>query len=246
VARQAEQIDVAHFQQMHVGRTVRRVADLAPFGSHRLVLVNERSPLVGVAVVANLILSHRSAQLVRPLCAVRIMAIRTLHETFIHAVPEWHRELRTLLLMAAVAELRLGFDQQEFARRGVVGGMAGGARNIAPGVQRVDRMELLRTAGVATQALRVDCLGSRLGKKEEFGSIRRVCYVVGCRTVARFTALLCRTAACVVRGLPMPRLLPTFIFRSVAVLARVGTRIAAGGRLRNGILLGLGWKAPQP
>jgi hypothetical protein len=132
MAREAKQIYIAHLEQMDVRRAVRRMAYGAAFDPRWLVLVYEWPALVGVAGIANLIFSHRSAQLMWPFSSMGVMAIGTLDEPFIHAMPEWHRELRFLLLMAGIAKRRLRLHQQELARLGVVRRMARRAGDIVP------------------------------------------------------------------------------------------------------------------
>jgi hypothetical protein len=124
VARQAEQIHIAHLEQVEIGRAMRRVAYGATFDSNRLMLVYEWPALIDVAVIADLVLSDRSAQLMRLFGAVRVMAIGALDQAFVHTVPKGHRELRTLLLVAPIAKRRLTLYQQEFSRFRVVRRMA--------------------------------------------------------------------------------------------------------------------------
>ena len=66
--------------------------------------------------------------------AVRIVAIRALHEAFVHAVLGRHIELRAHRGVAGVAELALLLRQQIFRRGRMVDGVAAGAGHI---VQRV-------------------------------------------------------------------------------------------------------------
>jgi hypothetical protein len=88
------------------------------------MLVYEWTALIDVAVIADLVLSDRSAQLMRLFGAVRVMAIGALDQAFVHTVPKGHRELRTLLLVAPIAKRRLTLYQQEFSRFRVVRRMA--------------------------------------------------------------------------------------------------------------------------
>ena len=114
VALQAEQVDVAQFQHVRIWSAVHQMAGLATIHLYRLVFEYKRSLLVRVASEANRILTGRSANLMGPHCAVRVMAIGALDQAFIHSMVEWHIELSFLRKMARVAELGLGFHQQEF------------------------------------------------------------------------------------------------------------------------------------
>src|ERR1700683_837509 len=96
VAGKAEQVHVAHFEQMYVRRAVRRMARDAAFDLHWLVLVNKWTALIFVAVIANRVHRRGAAQLVRTLGAVGIVAIRALYESFVHAVGDGQLEVRLL------------------------------------------------------------------------------------------------------------------------------------------------------
>ena len=111
MARQAEQVHIAHLEQVNVGRAVRRVAYDAAFDPHRLMLVDEWPAFIGVAVIADLAFRDRSAQLVRSFRAVRVMAIGALDQAFVHAMSKRHRKLGSLLLVARVTKLRLRLHQ---------------------------------------------------------------------------------------------------------------------------------------
>ena len=74
----------------------------------------------------------------RPLGAVRVMAIGALDEPFVHAMPKRHGELRLLLLMAGIAKLRLRLDQEKLAGLRVVRRMARSTRDVALGMQGID------------------------------------------------------------------------------------------------------------
>ena len=59
-----------------------------------------------------------------------IVAITAGHESFIDTMLEGHRELRSDIGVAAVAEFGLAFRQQEFRRRGFVDGVTLGASDV--------------------------------------------------------------------------------------------------------------------
>ena len=111
VALQAQEINVANAQHVRVGTAVRDMTRLAALNLHRFVLKNERPLFVRVAGKTNLVLRRRCAHLLWPRCAMRIVAIRALHQPFVHAMMKGHLKLGLLLQVAAVAKLRLLFDQ---------------------------------------------------------------------------------------------------------------------------------------
>jgi hypothetical protein len=131
------------------------------------MFVYEWPARIDVAVIADLILSYGSAQLMRSFGAMRVVAIGAVDEPFVHAMAKRHRELRPLLLMAPIAELRLRLHQQEFPRFRMVCRMARSAGDIVPGMQRIDDVQLLGATRMAAQALGVDRFRTCLCEKEE-------------------------------------------------------------------------------
>ena len=81
----------------------------ATLNLHWFMLENERSLFVGVAGVANSILSCRSAHLLRSSRAMHVVTIGTLNQPFVDTMMKGHLELGLLLQMAGVAKLRLFF-----------------------------------------------------------------------------------------------------------------------------------------
>lgn len=59
MALQAQQIDVAQFEQVRIGRSVRGVTGLAALDLHDFMLKDEWSLLVGMALEANRVLRRR-------------------------------------------------------------------------------------------------------------------------------------------------------------------------------------------
>ena len=143
MALQAKHVDVAELQQMRVGRTVRDMAGGAAFDFHGGVFEYEGAVLVDVALEADGVLRGRHADLLGQLRAVGIVAIGALHQAFVHAMAERHRELRLLLEVAGVAKLRLSLDQQELLRLCVVRGMAGNAAHFILMMKRVRGLHVL-------------------------------------------------------------------------------------------------------
>lgn len=142
MALQAQYVDVTHLEQVRIGRAMRRMAHLAALDLHNLVFKDEWALLVRVALEADRVLCGRDTQLMWLRCAVGVMAIRTLNQAFVHAMVEWHLELRFLLQMAGVTKFRLSLDEQELRAAGVMDGMTGCARHIVLGVQRINRLHV--------------------------------------------------------------------------------------------------------
>ena len=90
----------------------------------RQMLENEWSLLIGMAGVADRIPCCRRPQIFADEPAVRIVAIRTINEPFLHAVVEGHIELWLDLLVTGVAKSRLSLDQEELIHQPLVRRMA--------------------------------------------------------------------------------------------------------------------------
>lgn len=118
---QAEDIEVAGFEQMWIGGAMRRMARLAALWLVGLMFENEGPLLVGVAREADRIPRSRRPKLLPDESAMSVMAIRAFDQPFFDTVVEGHVELRFHLQVAGVAELGLCFHEQELICRGVVG-----------------------------------------------------------------------------------------------------------------------------
>lgn len=143
MALQAEQVDVAQFQHVGIWSTVRQMACLASIDLYGRMLVHKRPLLVRVALEADRILRGGGLHLLGLDCAVRIVAVRALDQTFVHTMMERHVELRLLLQMTCVTKFRLRLDQQVFFFHCMVRGMARSAAHVISSVHRIDRVHLL-------------------------------------------------------------------------------------------------------
>src|SRR5208282_734039 len=126
------------------------MATAAAFGLHRHMLVDERSLLIGMALVANRIAARQSPQLPYGGCPMRVMAVTALNYSLIDAVVIRLGEIRFRRGMAAVAELRRALDQQVFTFFGVMGRMAVQAAHVTAGMSRFPEMRLRMTVAVAS------------------------------------------------------------------------------------------------
>ena len=137
------------------------------------MLEHKRTLFVRVALEADGVLRGRSPHLMRFHCSMNVVAIAALDQSFIHAMMERHVELGFLLEMARVAELRLHFPQKEFFCLRMMRGMAGDAAHIIFRVLGINRIHVLGTAGVASQAASVNFLCGCLPEEEQHGGIGR-------------------------------------------------------------------------
>lgn len=129
------------------------MARFAAFCLDRLMFENERSLLVRVAGDANAIPCCGRSKLLADESAMRVMAIRTLHQAFFHTMMKRHIELRFFVQMAAV-ELRLLLDQQKLLRARMMGGMATQAAQVVFAMSGARKIRLVLARRMAIQAAR--------------------------------------------------------------------------------------------
>src|ERR1039457_3885421 len=128
-------------QQLSVHGAVRVVTGLAALHPHRRMLVDERPALVHVALQAGLLvpqgLLHHAGTLAHAPrwgeCAVRVVAIRTLHEALVHAMLGGHVELRANGGVAHVTKLVLLLGQKILGSGRMVNRVATGAGHVIQG-----------------------------------------------------------------------------------------------------------------
>lgn len=147
VARQAELIDRAVFQQTGVRGSMRRVTSRAAFGLDGRVFVSKRPLLVDVALDARCIGAGRQACLLCLKTAVRVVTITATHRAFQNFVMERHRELRLNLVVTTRAQLRVVRLQHANSRKAGLLGIRRGhehvrAGNVAAFLVRVRRVTI--------------------------------------------------------------------------------------------------------
>lgn len=189
MARQAQEVDVAQFQKVRIGRAVRRVARLATLDFHYLVLEDKRSLFVRVALKAREVLRGRTAQLVRPDSAMRIMTVSALDEPLIHAVVERHFKLRSFLKMAGVTELRLALHEKKLLDGGMMGRMAVDTTHLVAGMLRAQGIGMLGVFCVAIEAALIHFFGCRFIEAEDFCGVGGIGNMGRTRSVTGFTAV---------------------------------------------------------
>jgi hypothetical protein len=156
MALQAQQVYIAQLQHVRIRPAVHQMAGLAPVNLHRLMLEYKRPLFVCVARETDRILRGRRPYLLGLHGAVRIVAVRALQQALVHAVVERHIEFGLLREVAGIAKLGLRLHQHEIRVFPVVRRMAGNATDLVSRVLGVDRIHVLRAAGVAAQAARVN------------------------------------------------------------------------------------------
>ena len=143
MALQTEHVHQAHIEQPGIGGSVRRVATGAALCLHRHVLVDERSLLIDVALVANGVSARQGSHLPHCRRPVRVVAVVALHQALVDPVVIRFGEIRLGRSVASVTQLRLLLDQQVTAFLGVMGRVAVQTANIAAGVGGLRKMRLL-------------------------------------------------------------------------------------------------------
>src|SRR3984957_19169725 len=113
VALQAQQVYIAQLQHVRIRSAMHQVAGLAAVNLYGLVLEYKRPLLVRMACEADRILRGRGSHLLGPHCAVRIMAVSTLDEPFVHSMMERHVEFGLLRQVARITKLGLRLHQHE-------------------------------------------------------------------------------------------------------------------------------------
>ena len=154
---------------------MRGVAPKAPLRLHRGMLVNERPTRLRVALSADRILICRGLQVVVSEGAVRIVAVRALHEAFIHPVVEGHIEGRLDVCVALKAKDRLFDLEQNSLGRSLMHGVASETAHIGLGVGR--SKEVRMRSCVAAQACGIGGFGVGCGKIQDFGLVAARLYM---------------------------------------------------------------------
>ena len=135
MATDAQKIDLVEPEQALIRRAVGRMADCAAL-EFRLMLVNEGSLFLCVALVADLVSRRIRAQLLRAERPVRIVAIVTLDQSFGYPMVERPRKFRPHAHVAGVAEVGRLLFHQVLAFLGMVRRVAIGAPYAVRQVQR--------------------------------------------------------------------------------------------------------------
>jgi len=165
----AQRVDIRHVQQPRVLRAMRGVAPQAPLRLHRGMLVDERPTRLRVALGADRILIGRGLQVVVSEGAVRIVAVRTFHEAFIHSVVEGHIERRLDVCVALEAKGRLFGLEQDSIGNSLMDSVAANAAYVGLGVGRPEEVGV--SSCVTTQTGGIHGFGAGCGEIEYFGLV---------------------------------------------------------------------------
>lgn len=157
---------------------------------------------------------------------MRIVAIRTLHQSLFHAVMEGHIELRLHFHVAAVAEIRLSFGKQELIRFSLMRRMATQTAQIILAMRRSREIRMVLPRTVTFQASLIDFLRRCLLETKDLRRVPWIIHVVACGTVTCFASLSSGATLLVQGSLPMWTFLEILVNVFVAVLARVWTNIS--------------------
>ena len=227
MALATDRVHIGAVEKVWIFPSVRKVAGDAALALHGAVLINERTGSFGVAPDTKGILRDGRAAALHFVCAMRVVTIGTLNQSFIHLVVDGHGELRLDIGVAFVTEGRLRRFEQRLHLT-VVNVVAADATYIAPGVVRVAKPPVVRQ--VALQALSVHFFCAFIGGIEDFGF------------VAAFRMRLARAVA-ILTSYPVAALHPGRFEMGITgkvlgdLLVAGGASVNARGILRSCVLL---------
>lgn len=191
-----------------------------------------------MALEADQVLRRRSPQLPGQESAVRVVAVRALHQAFVDAVMEGPGELLLLVEVAAVAERRLACFQEELALFRVMRIVTVRAGYPVLEVHGTRVVTVFLAILMAAKAARADFLGGGVLESKNFGLVSATVYVSFAWSVTRLAAMpfgaLLGIQRCYVVGRIFKILVETLarhVF--VASLAGLAAHIVAGGRGRS-------------
>lgn len=143
---------------------MRRVAKDTAFGFYNRMFVDEGTCILLVALDAHHIILRGGFRHAFLECAVRIMAVGALHQTFVNLVVEGLGEGWLHVFVAGIAERRLFLGKQERAIFRLVNTVAIDAAYFRLAMRR--SIKALVVALVALQAMFFNCLWRGLGEAE--------------------------------------------------------------------------------
>lgn len=208
---------------------MRNVATNAPLCALRRMLKDKRPGFFRVAFEADGVASGGSAQLRAQQSAVLIVAIGTAHQFFIHAMVEGLGKLGGNFLMASVTKLRLRLAQNEFLCCGMVGRVAINAADVAGFVRRAQKIAVLLSVLVASEAVAGDVFGSDTAKRKDLCRIAGL-GVLAAGPVAAFTSISFSYGLAAERNLAMRSGIEGGVSIGVAFFAPRGANIIGGLR----------------
>src|SRR6266542_994996 len=190
VALQTQDVDRADAQLARVHRAMRRMAAAASDLLDRYVLEDKRALLVEVALVAHLHAAVGLPQLPVAESAVRVVAVRALDQAHVYAMPEGAGELRLLLRVAAVTQLRLRLQQQPLRSSGVVRRVAAEAADSLRKMDRLGKIAVFYIGLMTTHAAAAGLRRRQLAKTNDLRLVSAALYVRAARTMAVLAAVM--------------------------------------------------------
>ena len=152
MARQTQQVHVAHPQIARVGRAVGRMTTAAALSLDRYVLIDERALFVGMAFGTNRVSGRHGPHLPNGGRAMHVVTVAALEETFVDSMVIWLGKVRLGGHMASIAEFGLCRNEKVLRLFGVVRRVAVQAANIVARMRRCGEVALLVLFAVTTQA----------------------------------------------------------------------------------------------
>jgi len=101
-----------HLEELRIGGTVEACGNCCNLSLHRHVLIDVRSLLVDVTLVANGVTTGQAAPIALPSLCHGVVAVRALHQTLVDAVVIRLGKVCFGGCVASVTQLRLGLHQQ--------------------------------------------------------------------------------------------------------------------------------------
>ena len=151
------------------------MASFATVNPNRCVLIEERSPFIGVALHTRLLVLQARIDKVRTpahfpgrsICTVWIVAIRTRHESLVHSVFKRLRKLRPNIVMATVANVGLPFGEEVPVGLGLVDRMAGGTNDIRLRVVAAADIGAVQVFGMTPETGIEDLIRRQIGECDD-------------------------------------------------------------------------------
>src|SRR5581483_956123 len=213
-----------------------RVASRAALDLHCLMLIDEWASLFGMALEADCVLLGGCAQLAGEETSVRIMAVSTVHQGFVHAMVEGPVELLFGFEVTAVAKLRRLLFHQELRFFGMMGRVAVDAAHIVLHVRRAREIAVLLAEVMTCQAALADFFGRGVLESKDLAFVPSAFDVRSAGTVAGLAAMPVGPMLLVEHGHVMRRVLVSLVEALaghifVAGLTGFGTHVVRGIRL---------------
>ena len=183
-------------EQPRIRPSMRVMADRTTVDSHRRVLEDKGSALVGMTLHTGNVVTESAGNHARRLRetpsrgrgAVRVMAVRALDGALVDAVLEGKIEARADIGVALVANVFLAFGEQMTGLFRVVNRMAVDAADLGGRVRRAANVHLAEVFGVTAQAAVQHLIGFEKREEDDFRFIAQAFEVLLAGTVAAFAA----------------------------------------------------------